>query len=232
MFGTNPVRKPDYASDTLWVQKVFRTIQGEGPLAGCPAIFVRLAGCNLRCWFCDTDFESSDAHLSVDQLLDEINALRMRRAINLVVLTGGEPLRQNIAPLARRLFEQGVYVQVETAGIIWPPDLAPQLVHIVCSPKTGKLHPYIIEHCTDYKYIVKAGEQDPLDGLPMLSTQLRGETNHLARPPVSEDITVWVQPMDEGDPVRNKLNEQACLDACYRFGYQFSFQVHKAIGVE
>jgi len=65
MFGTNPLSKP-IESDGLYleVQDIFSTIQGEGPFAGKPAVFLRLAGCNLRCFFCDTDFESRRTTLS------------------------------------------------------------------------------------------------------------------------------------------------------------------------
>src|SRR5882672_9762748 len=53
MFGQNEVVKEDYdPQGKLWVREVFYTIQGEGPDAGTPAVFVRLAGCNLRCYFC------------------------------------------------------------------------------------------------------------------------------------------------------------------------------------
>jgi len=54
MFGTNSITKPEYfeGKEELLVKSVFRTIQGEGPYSGIPAIFVRLGKCNLRCWFC------------------------------------------------------------------------------------------------------------------------------------------------------------------------------------
>ena len=60
MFGTNPSRKQVLDDgQELWVQEVFYTLQGEGPFSGQPALFIRLAGCNLRCFWCDTEFESS-----------------------------------------------------------------------------------------------------------------------------------------------------------------------------
>jgi 7-carboxy-7-deazaguanine synthase len=58
VYGKNPVRKQELTEDgSLDVVDIFPTIQGEGPNAGRPAVFVRLWGCNLTCSFCDTDFE-------------------------------------------------------------------------------------------------------------------------------------------------------------------------------
>ena len=59
MFGKNPIRPPEKGDGSiLFVQEIFPTLQGEGPLAGVPAVFLRLGGCNLACSFCDTEFES------------------------------------------------------------------------------------------------------------------------------------------------------------------------------
>ncbi len=58
MLGKNPILKPVFSSgETLDVTEIFSTIQGEGPLAGEPAVFIRLSGCKLACAFCDTNFE-------------------------------------------------------------------------------------------------------------------------------------------------------------------------------
>ena len=57
MHGTNPVYKPStISSRTCQFTETFPTVQGEGPFAGYPAFFIRLSHCNLRCYFCDTDF--------------------------------------------------------------------------------------------------------------------------------------------------------------------------------
>src|SRR4051812_2880501 len=106
MFGRNPVRKQEQGDGgTLWVQAVFYTLQGEGPFSGHPSVFVRLGGCNLRCVWCDTDFESSSWRPRLDELLARIEAVRPE-SCDLVVITGGEPFRQNIVPLVRHLLER------------------------------------------------------------------------------------------------------------------------------
>ena len=147
MFGRNPIRKSIAATtdgQTLAVQEIFDTIQGEGPLAGQPCVFIRLAGCNLACKFCDTEFETKiDNLLSVDQIVAQTTALRHH---GWVVLTGGEPMRQNVVPLCEALAARGRHVQIETAGNFWVPEewqgrfehlLHEGDVSIVVSPKTA-----------------------------------------------------------------------------------------------
>ena len=118
MFGKNetePLLK-DHDGLSLDVVEVFPTIQGEGPFAGRPATFIRLAGCHLKCSFCDTDFTSNRALVTVFELGARVEKHRH----GLVVLTGGEPMRQNIVPLCEALVAGGYTVQIETAGSFWP----------------------------------------------------------------------------------------------------------------
>lgn len=224
MFGKNPVTRQHLDREgRLLVHSLFRTIQGEGPNAGQPAIFIRLAGCNLRCFWCDTDFANGET-IPMEELAREVSLLA-GDAITLVVITGGEPLLQNIAPLCKTLLEWNYQVQVETAGTVWAP--LPAAVQLVCSPKTADVHPEVALRCRHWKYILRAGEVDE-DGLPTNSTQVRGRRNHLFR----GHGTIWVQPLDEQDPEANRLNTLEAIDACYEHGYRLSYQVHKAIGVE
>jgi organic radical activating enzyme len=243
VFGKNKVLK-QVASDgqTLWVQEVFDTIQGEGPLAGVPAIFVRLAGCNLKCYFCDTDFESSTWEPTLDELVACINKYRPTRPPEafqqqgrpLVVLTGGEPLRQNVVPLIYRLNREGYAVQIETAGTLTLLDLAYQrqrgFVSLVVSPKTGKVNPEIGAIASAWKYIISAGQPvDDADGLPLWSTQVVGKGARIARP--LNWAPVFLQPMDEGDAALNKANMTYTAELCMRYGYRLSVQQHKVVGL-
>lgn len=229
MKGGNPVRKQELDEGlTLWVQEVFYTLQGEGPFAGHPAVFVRLAGCNLRCFWCDTDFESSQWRPALEELLAEID--RVRPAVcDLVVLTGGEPLRQNVVPLIEACLQRSLRVQLESNGTLWLELPDDPRVSVVCSPKTPKIHPQLAPRISTMKYVVKAGEQDPEDGLPAASTQAAGEQARLARPLPHQ--TVYLMPLDEQDPLKNKANLDACVETCMRFGYRLTVQGHKTWGV-
>ncbi|MEW6585399.1 MAG: radical SAM protein [Nitrospirota bacterium] len=94
--------------------EIFTSIQGESSYAGLPCTFIRLAGCNLRCSYCDTKYAYEEgAELSVD----EIVARTARAGIDLVEITGGEPLLQEgVHDLAERLLSEGHTVLVETNG--------------------------------------------------------------------------------------------------------------------
>lgn len=229
MKGANPVR-PQETDDglTLWVQEVFYTLQGEGPFAGHPSVFVRLAGCNLRCYWCDTEFESSDWRPSLDQLFDEIDRLRPANC-DLIVLTGGEPLRQNIVPFIKRCLGRDWRVQIESNGTLWLDLPKDERLSIVCSPKTPKLHPKLAPRIQYLKYVIKAGEQDPEDGLPLASTQVEGKTTRIARPLPHQ--TVYLMPLDEHDQEKNRANLNACVNTCLQHGYRLTVQGHKTWGV-
>ena len=80
---------------TLFISEIFASVQGEGSLTGVPSVFVRTSGCNLRCDWCDTPYtswEPEGQHMTVDQVVDQIES---HRPIRHSVLTGGEPM---IAP--------------------------------------------------------------------------------------------------------------------------------------
>jgi len=223
MFGSNPVRhREDGDGQQLWVQEVFYTLQGEGPFCGRAAVFVRLAGCNLRCFWCDTDFESSQWRPSLHALETAIMQQKPDHC-NLIVLTGGEPLRQNIVPLVERLLARGLVVQIETNGTIWRqlPDV-PECI-IVCSPKTPEIAPRLAARADFFKYVLTAGDLCSEDGLPVLSTQIQGKPARLYRPPAGKPV--YVTPCDENaDPAENL---PAVVHAALKFGYYAGMQFHK-----
>ena len=243
MYGDNPIRKADLDNpNSLRVQEIFSTIQGEGPLAGVPAIFIRLAGCNLACHFCDTEFESGiDNVMSVAQIVDQIHELTANSKCRLVVLTGGEPMRQNLSSLIESLLRLSdiLQVQIETAGTIWQEDLRSFVerdqLHFVCSPKTPKIQPEVAAICQHFKYIIRASEICPDDGLPIMSTQVLGQKAKLYRPSwlnsSNEENTIWVQPCDETDIEKTKMNEQAAVKSAFTYGYRLSYQIHKALNL-
>jgi organic radical activating enzyme len=230
MFGKNIVISQYLEpSGELKIVDLFYTIQGEGPYAGMPSVFVRLAGCNLRCTWCDTDFESKAVVRSLDDLILRIE-IAANKLTKLVVITGGEPLLQNIVPLIKELFRRNYRTQIETAGTIWTPGLEGCDVTLVCSPKTGKVNKEILNRCKHFKYVVGVGDTITSDGHVITCTQPGGKEVTLARP--KDGTTIWVQPRDDHNEERNALNVKFAANLCLAYGYRMGLQLHKLIGVE
>lgn len=227
MFGKNPIRPPlKGAGDILEVKHIFPTMQGEGPFAGAPAVFVRLGGCNLACGFCDTEFEDYTA-MPLGDILAQVRELAAGNtaypvATRLVVITGGEPLRQPIAPLCGALLEAGFHVQVETNGTLYRE--LPEGVHIVCSPKNASGKGYapvrddLLRRADALKFIISA-HQDAYRNVAEVGQAVYG-------------TPVYVQPMDEYDADMNAANMELAARLAAECGYKLSLQTHKFIGVE
>jgi 7-carboxy-7-deazaguanine synthase len=237
MFGKNPVERSEIDGDGKSLRVVrgspFYTIQGEGPFAGMPAVFLRLHGCPLRCYFCDTEFSSpQDPRYNVShiqELIRDAGDTASGKQCRLLVITGGEPVRQNLEGLVAWARVSGWTVQVETSGILWQDCLT--LTEIVVSPKTGVINEDIAFHARAFKYVISAtAESDRADGLPILNTQdANGKPIRLARPwdhslGMSE---VYLSPMDEYDPVKNEANVKEVARLAMKHGYRAGLQLHK-----
>ncbi len=115
-------------SDTLVVNEVYLSLQGESTFAGLPCIFIRLTACDLRCSYCDTAYAFTEGKKrTLAEILSEVDRLARPYAappgaghasrLPLVELTGGEPLLQkNSIPLMQRLCDAGYTVLLETSG--------------------------------------------------------------------------------------------------------------------
>lgn len=114
---------------TLLISEVFRSIQGESTWAGCPCVFVRLAGCHLRCRYCDTEYAlTGGERRSISAILEEVGAY----GVDLVQVTGGEPLLQrDVHRLISALCDRGKTVLVETSGACDISGCDPRAIRIV-----------------------------------------------------------------------------------------------------
>lgn len=217
---------------TLWIAETFaETIQGEGPSAGEPAMFIRTSGCNLKCLWCDTPF-------TWDHSRYDVSAERARRSVAdltswaagrpeaLTVLTGGEPLMQQHAliPLARALVELGKRVEIETNGTYVPADELVGLgVHFNVSPKLANagmptsrtfhataLRAFVAAPHRAFKFVVcDPGDLDQVDAL-------------VAEYALTE---VWVMP--EGTTARAVIDGMSALvPAVVERGYRISPRLH------
>ena len=123
--------------------EIFHSLQGEGPTIGTPAVFLRLAQCNLACSWCDTKYTWDWQHYEYDKEVVSMDTAEVEERIlelgcRHLVITGGEPLLQQreLAPLVASLKERGFYCEVETNGTIVPlPDLAEKIDQWNVSPK-------------------------------------------------------------------------------------------------
>lgn len=207
MFGTNTITGKtffrDAPKDSLLVTSMFFTLQGEGPYSGLPALFIRLAKCNLDCHFCDTFFDDGD-----QLTFNEIES-RMFSTINdfwnskgqstptwansgfnnypgvVLVITGGEPLIQdNVTEFMRQQLPKFKAVQVESNGI--PNTGVPEGVTLVCSPKCmekdGRAVKYyapsktILDRADCLKFVMEADSDSPYSRVPDWALEWKSQT--------------------------------------------------------
>ncbi len=189
----------------IQLSEIFYSIQGEGTWSGTPAVFVRLAGCNLACDFCDTDY-STKFFASVDDVVAKVREIG--GDCPMVVLTGGEPLAQaETTVLINALRRDGRRVHVESNGTIYAP--LPDDVWLCVSPKE-RVDPRMAERADEAKLIVD--ERVPEEHLALF-----------ARKP-----TILLQP--EGNKPKNVA---IALDyaKAHPARFRLSLQTHKFIGV-
>lgn len=220
--------------EALDVHSIFKTIQGEGPYAGRPAIFIRLAGCNLQCPACDTEYTQGRRDMTPPQIVLELQELTGCHT-PLIVITGGEPFRQQIGMLLDYLFNCGYKVQVETNGTLTTQALDSYVykgLSIVCSPKTALINSEVATLVTAYKYVIKHGEVDRETGLPTRALDHPCSAGRVYRPhPKFPANRIYIQPLDEGHAGRNRMNVLTAIESCQRFGYIFCLQIHKIINL-
>jgi 7-carboxy-7-deazaguanine synthase len=188
----------------LQLAEIFYSIQGEGLWTGTPAVFVRLAGCNLACDFCDTDY-STKFFASIDEAVAMVR--EAGDVCPMVVLTGGEPFAQaETAELIGALRRDGRRVHVESNGTIFAE--LPEDVWLCVSPKE-RVDPRMAERANEAKLIVD--RRVPEEHLPLFA----------GKP------TILLQP--EGN---RPANVALALDYAksHPLRFRLSLQTHKFIG--
>ncbi len=211
---SRPQQAPPEAVDeiSLSINEIFVSIQGESTRAGLPCVFLRTTGCPLRCRWCDTEYafyEGNRWHL--DDLVEEA----CRHDIDLVEITGGEPLAQPGTPaLAAALLQRGKTVLVETSGafdISALPDGAHAIVDLKC-PSSGeqeqndlanldRLRPgdevkFVIGTRADYDWAAAIVREHGLGRWPVLLSPVWGELDFAL-------LAQWI--LEDRLPVRMQL---------------------------
>ena len=193
------------------IVEIFYSLQGEGGRAGQATVFVRVAGCNLACSFCDTDFRPR-REMTVEAIVEEVAGY----GCPWVCLTGGEPTLYDLQALCDRLHQAGHRLQIETNGQTPRPSWG--LDHITVSPKEtegGRLHPWYFDHATEFKYVVDNAD----DVARALANPTAGKTHGPA---------LFIQP--------NALNPDAvklCIEAvqAHPTRLRLSLQTHKLLDI-
>lgn len=123
----------------MLISEIFHSLQGEGELTGVPSVFIRTAGCNLRCSWCDTKYSSwtpEGVETSLEEIMQKVQSYPAQH----VVLTGGEPMiAKGIHALADRLRRAGKHITIETAGTVAPDGIVCDLASL--SPKLSNSTP-------------------------------------------------------------------------------------------
>ena len=131
--------------------ELYKSVQGESSFAGVPCIFVRLAGCNLRCAWCDSEYTfTGGKSFTDDEIVAQIEALQPCR---LIEFTGGEPMLQarELLPLMNRLLAQNYTLMIETSGerpLAGVPRAVHKIVDVKCPGAGAAANTFLIENLT------------------------------------------------------------------------------------
>lgn len=147
--------------------EIYRSLQGESSFAGLPCTFVRLAGCNLRCTWCDSEYTFTGGRImGSDEVFAEVQRLA---PAGLVEITGGEPMLQEreLLPFMERLLVAGYTVLIETSGerpLAAVPKQVHKIVDVKC-PASGEGGTFALENLDaltprDEAKFVLAGRED------------------------------------------------------------------------
>jgi len=218
------------------VSEIFFSIQGEGILVGTPSVFVRTAGCNLRCNWCDTPYSSWDPE-GKEMAIDTIVAAVRKFDVRHCVLTGGEPMiAPGIHDLAAKLRKAGSHITIETAATVAPEGIACDLASL--SPKLsnstpnerlsdtwrkrherdryqpGVIDAWLKDYDCQLKFVITS-EQD--------ITEIHSLLDNLHQPIGPERVLL----MPEGVTVEElRARTETVMSLCRRYGYRYGSRLH------
>ena len=238
-------------SDTLVINEIYLSLQGESTFAGLPCVFVRLTACNLRCSYCDTAYAFTEGgKWTVNDVVARVHELAAKfhhlspptshLSLPLIELTGGEPLLQpNVLPLMKQLCDYGFTVLIETSGAH---DIAPidprvrRIMDLKC-PSSGEVArnrweniphlkatdevKFVIGTVEDYEW---AREQINQHQLATICPLLISWVSPLT--PGQQDASLKKVPAGQTPLGRQDLAERIIADA---LPVRFQVQMHKVI---
>ena len=192
------------------INDIFYSLQGEGHNTGRAAVFIRFAGCNLRCSFCDTEFDTY-REMTDEQILEAISQYPAR----FVVLTGGEPTLQVDEAFVELLHQHGYEVAMESNGTRPAPQ---NLDWLTVSPKVRS-----------EKLEVKS--EKLADELKVVFDETTAPESYLLPFTSSLLPLLYLQPCDTGDAARNEAIVARCVEYIKEHPWwRLSLQTHKLVG--
>jgi 7-carboxy-7-deazaguanine synthase len=238
-------------SETLVVNEIYLSLQGESTFAGLPCVFVRLTACDLRCSYCDTAYAfTKGKKMSLEEICAEVRRLakpflnsksEIRNSkLPLVELTGGEPLFQkNSLPLMKQLCDDGFTVLLETSGAhdISQVDARVRRIMDLKCPSSGEVArncwanlkhlkvtdeiKFVTGTVEDYEWVKQKKSEHKLDTICPL---LISWVQPLA--PAQQDKSLKKVPLGQTPISRQQLAEKIIADA---LPVRFQIQMHKII---
>lgn len=193
------------------IVEIFHSVQGEGFHAGIPHVFVRFGTCNLRCSWCDTDFDTFESMPALD-ILAEIMKFDCKR----VIFTGGEPMLHDLWPLHRLLKARGFNISIESNGTILIPE---GLIDWICISPKDQVYPNSIirQRNGDELKVVYCGQD-----LEMYDELKSGFNHHFLQPCYIDTASV------SENGVMFQETEQVVKE---HDGWRLSLQTHKWMGI-
>ena len=209
--GEEPVDNPGDLAETYNIVEIFHSVQGEGYRSGIPHVFIRFGVCNLRCEWCDTNFDEYQPMTVIDILADVL-----QYPCKNIIFTGGEPMLNDLWPLARVLKRRGYHLSVESNGTVKIPD---GLLDWICISPKDQMYPQVSikQRAGDELKCVYVGQSLSMyDGL-------KGGFDHL-----------FLQPCyDENDTVERNGRTFALTEEVVKQhpDWRLSLQTHKWMGI-
>jgi 7-carboxy-7-deazaguanine synthase len=238
-------------SESLVINEIYLSLQGESTFAGLPCVFIRLTACNLRCSYCDTAYAfAGGTRRSLDDICAEVRRLAqpfsaprpdsIATRLPLVELTGGEPLLQKYSlPLMTRLCDERFTVLLETSGAhdIAPVDLRVHRIMDLKCPSSGEVArnrwenlgslkasdeiKFVIGTHEDYAWMKERIAEHRLDAICPVLVSWVHPLN-----PAQQDPSLRPVPPDQRPMERRELAEGIIADA---LPVRFQIQMHKVI---
>lgn len=213
--STSSIHPVDEVSDLSKVYKIveiFHSVQGEGVHAGIPHVFIRFGKCNLQCEWCDTDFETFD-EMTAEQILSQVSQYPSKR----LILTGGEPMLNDLWPLQRLFKPRGYTLACESNGTIEIPE---GLLDWICISPKDQMYPQVKirqRHGDELKCVYVGQDLSMYDDLKL------GFTHHFLQPCYMDNESV------EWNGKNFALTETVVKE---NPTWRLSLQTHKWMGVD